>query len=310
MRKNRGFQEAYFATLRFLAANGANSSGVSDPTSVGSGFGSSPRATREILADSFTIEAPRERLLRVAARRISTKFLVANTVWTIAGGHEAAMIASYNAKARDFARDRSHFEASFGARLFSPGNQLRHVERRLRADPESRRGTAVIYVPEDTLTDRLDVPCALALQFLIRDGRLHAIAVMRSQSAAMVMPYDVFLFTMLQEILAVRLSIPLGNYIHMAGSMHYYKEEEDLVRKILADGIPEQSSMPAMQEASDGILEEVVQAEQEIRLASRFDRDPIAALAKFELDAYWRTFLEPLFQPEGLSGTYWGEVSE
>lgn len=310
MRTYRSFQEAYLATLRSLAASGATSSGVSDPTSVGSGFGASPRATREILADAFTIEDPRERLVRIPARRLSTRFLVANTVWTIAGGHEAGMIAAYNARARDFARDRSYFEASFGARLFSPGNQLRHVERRLRADPESRRGTAVIYAPEDTLTDRLDVPCALALQFLIREGRLHAIAIMRSQSAAMVMPYDVFLFTMLQEILAVRLGIPLGHYIHTAGSMHYYQEEEDLIQKILADGIRGPSGMPAMQEASDRMLEEVVQAEQEIRLASRFNRDPIAALAKFELDLYWRTFLEPLFQPEGLSGTYWTEISQ
>lgn len=58
---------------------------------------------------------------------------------------------------------------------------------------------------------------------------------MRSQSALMVMPYDLFLLTMLHEAMAVRLGVGLGYYHHFCGSLHYYEDEEELVDAVLRE---------------------------------------------------------------------------
>jgi hypothetical protein len=55
---------------------------------------------------------------------------------------------------------------------------------------------------------------------------------MRSQSAAFVQPYDVFLMTMLQELLANELNVGLGYYKHFCGSYHYFVDEEKMVDEI------------------------------------------------------------------------------
>ena len=80
-------------------------------------------------------------------------------------------------------------------------------------------------------------PCAIAVQYLLREGRLNAITFMRSQSAALVMPYDVFLFMSLQCALSQRLGVALGTYVHVSGSFHYYADESETVRKIVEEEI-------------------------------------------------------------------------
>ena len=292
-----GFQDAYVSTLRDLRDTGFRSGGVTDPTSIGSHFGQGARSTREKLAYSYSVGDTRRRLIHSRTRRLKGKFLAANFLWTIAGGHELPMIEFYNNKARAFARDAAYFEASFGSRLFSPGHQLRLAERRLKADRASRRASAMIYLGEDSVVDRLDVPCAIALQFFIRDDKLTCITLMRSQSAAMVMPYDIFLFSMLQELLALRLGVEPGPYMHFAASMHYYEDESHIVGSILSESPSDPIPMPRMLNADDGVLERLVSVEQSIR-HSHLNNGAMPNLRSSGLDAYWQEFLAPLVEAD------------
>ena len=78
-------QEAWAGALSYLREEGAVAPGVTDPLSVGSGFGTRERRTREILAASFSILNPRHRLIASAARPIDLGYAIANVIWTIAG---------------------------------------------------------------------------------------------------------------------------------------------------------------------------------------------------------------------------------
>jgi hypothetical protein len=68
---------------------------------------------------------------------------------------------------------------------------------------------------------------------------------MRSQSAAFVQPYDVFLMTMLQELMANELGVELGTYQHICNSYHYFTNEEEMVDNIInsVDYTPEMPKM-------------------------------------------------------------------
>jgi thymidylate synthase len=79
-----------------------------------------------------------------------------------------------------------------------------------------------------------DVACAITLQFLIRDDAVHAVVYMRSNDVILGLPYDVFLFTMLQEIISTQLGLKLGQYHHFCGSLHLYDRHIDLAERILA----------------------------------------------------------------------------
>ena len=53
----------------------------------------------------------------------------------------------------------------------------------------------------------MDLPCTRTIQFLLRSGHVDAVVYMRSNDAIWGLPYDIFLFTMLQEMLAVELAL-------------------------------------------------------------------------------------------------------
>jgi thymidylate synthase len=69
---------------------------------------------------------------------------------------------------------------------------------------------------------------------------------MRSNDAILGLPYDVFLFTMLQELLACELGITLGVYHHVAGSLHIYERNLELGQRIVDAGPGSEFQMPPM----------------------------------------------------------------
>lgn len=219
------------------------------------GSPSSPRGqeTSEILAAGFTLADPRRRCVTNQERRWSLPLAIGEFAWHASGSDDLSFIASYAPRWRDFSEDGRTISGScYGRRVFgapdgssSQWDLLRAI---LRRDPSSRR--AVLNFQQDPAEalrpDSPDTACATVLQFLVRDGRVHAIAYMRSNDVVWGLPYDVFLFTMLQEMLACDLGLDLGSYSHVAGSLHVYARHRHLVERVLASADPEPFQMPPM----------------------------------------------------------------
>lgn len=277
------FDEAYRATIIEIDRHGRAVSGVTSARSIGSGFGAAPRPFKEVLGGSFRLLNPRARVLKCLPRKFDIRFAYANFLFTLGGGQDLEMITHYNARGEKFFEGDNRYETAFGCRLFSPGHQIAYVKEKLSNDRESRRAVAQIYEPIDTLVDRRDTPCAISLHFLIRDERLHCICFMRSQSAVMVMPYDVFLFTMIQEWLACEMSIELGTYTHQCGSLHFYNEDSMLLEPILNDQSIGGVMLPILSCGGD-ISRCLISSERALRTKSG-SIDHI-------LDEYWVEFLE------------------
>jgi thymidylate synthase len=132
-----------------------------------------------------------------------------------------------------------------------------------------------------------DVSCACTLQFLVREGRLHAIAYMRSNDAIWGLPYDVFLFSMLQELLATELGLPLGSYYHFAGSLHLYEYHFALARELIEAPKPEPFEMPPMTAPQQS--SELIKAEVETRKHGTASAELLATL-----DPYWADLIRVL----------------
>ena len=290
MNEYQDFQSAYEITLDRLRAKGSRVGGVMSPNTVGSDFGTKDRPFIELQAEGFRLLNPRRRWLTGSPRQPSAVFAVANFIFTLGGGQDYEMIQSYNARGKSFLEDESRYESSFGIRLFSPGHQIAYVMKKLKDDKNSRRATASIYVPEDTVLDRRDTPCAIALQFLIRNGKLDCVCFMRSQSAAMVLPYDIFLFTMIQEWVATTLGTEVGTYSHIAASLHFYENEGELVANVIG-GEGEAPEMKQMSIANPSIANSLVAAERAIRYLPTASN---VQQALSGIDPYWVDILSPI----------------
>lgn len=202
---------------------------------------SAPRGKpiRELLAASFTLTDPRNRLISSPARAVNYGFAVGELCWYMRGDSDLATMLYYNRRMAQFSDDGVSINSAYGARILNGGavtdaspSQWALCIEELRRDTDSRRAVMHINQPRDLRKaisfGSKDVPCTLSLQVLVRDRRLHMHAVMRSNDVVWGLPYDVFSFTCLQEAFLYQLQeagVPvddLGSYHHTAGSLHLY----------------------------------------------------------------------------------------
>jgi thymidylate synthase len=207
--------------------------------------------------------------------------------WHASASTNVEMLAYYAPRWREFSPDGHDIVRScYGHRIFLPGplghSRWDDLRRLLRADPATRR--AVIDLSDADTPDAfaVDSSCTSSFQALNRDGRLHVIVHMRSNDAVWGLPYDVFLFTMLQEMLALELNLRIGCYLHVAGSLHIYARHLAMARRVLEETPGASRAMDAMDMPPDqaGFLE----AERAIRLR----REPPA------LSPYWSRLADVL----------------
>lgn len=224
--------EAFAQTLSCLLD--CNSRVVGGKTlSIGSG-----KECHEILNFTTIISNPRNRLIYNSARRLTIPAAVARFVWMMAGSDRLADIAYYEPKVNAFTDDNVSVPGSnYGQRILHPRpglNQLNAVIERLKEDPQSRRAAISIYHPEDAVRNSKDIPCTFGVFYHIRNGSLHATTIMRSNNAFILLPYNVFEFSLLAEVVAVEVGVPLGTLTHFAASMHIYEEHLEGSRKVVA----------------------------------------------------------------------------
>ncbi|MFE0187617.1 thymidylate synthase [Streptomyces sp. NPDC059008] len=207
----------------------------------------SPRGmgTREILDVSMRLTQPRARLLYAPpVRLVNPAFAVAETVWHLSGS-DAPWIFDYNTRLRRYADD-GLLRGAYGPRMRNWAgevDQLHRIVEILQDDPDSRRATIQLYDPARDAAGHKDVPCTLGFRFHMRSGRLHMSTTMRGQDVWIGMPYDLFFFTTLHELVAGWLGADLGDYHHHVDSLHIY--EHDLEK---ADALTAVAGSPVMPE--------------------------------------------------------------
>ena len=248
--------------------------------------------TTELAPAWFTLRNPRARYTSLAKRKWKLSLAVGEFCWHSSGSDDVAWIAWYAPRWREFSDDNRIVRGScYGKRVFTRSNgqptQWERVLSTLRGDPASRR--AVLYFDgpaAELMATALDFPCASSLQFLIRENRLHGITSMRSNDVIWGLPYDVFLFTMLQERMAAELGVELGSYYHFAGSLHLYDHHIPLARAILDDVRGVTQPMPPMEDPRH--LDTFLKYESQLRAGS------LAATPRDQLFGYWADLFDVL----------------
>lgn len=265
------------------------------------GKASDPLGQHELLAYQFTITRPRARVTVSPDRPLNIISAVARFIWMIAANDRLADIAFYEPKVAGYTDDGLLVPgSSYGRRMFQarPGlNQVAGVVERLRADPTTRRAATVIWSPEDAVRSSHDIPCAFGTFYHVRDGGLTATTVMRSNNAFLLLPFNVFEFSLLAEVVAAEVGAEFREYVHWAASMHVLNRESDRAQRLITAPPAESYEMPPMPSEPSPLEQARELAKYEARLRTARTKGELTAIrseSRDSLAAYWQGLLDVL----------------
>ncbi len=263
MKKFESLQEAYLYFLGYIMSYGKKIA---------------PRGnlTLEVLNNSFILENPRKRLITLRDRRWSIFYALGEFLWHLSGSDSLASISYYSKSWNKYSENNFSINGScYGKKLFSnihgkSKSKWQIAKELIDKNPESRRIVIPLFTNCDLENGEhgKDIACTCFLQFIIRDSKLNLICFMRSNDMFIGFPYDVFVFTMFQELMALETGYNLGWYHHIMTSSHIYDKHWDWASKIISkksnnDGI----TMPIMPKNSKFMCD-LITYEEQIRIGN------------------------------------------
>ena len=248
---------------------------------------SSPDREKPMMEISVLLEVanPRDRL--VYCKNVDIYNLVGQWIYLLSGSESVHPIEFYNPIGRRFVDEETNatrLRGAWGARLFGTGSITKAIDL-LRESPGTRRCVIPVWEQDDLGKNSRNVPCLTSVQFSIKGGRLDCFVTMRSQAAVGVMPYDLFLLTMLHEYVSVRTGVPMGEYVHFAPLCGIRESEVETLRKMEKSTVLP-TEMPPMEKLDSGKLALFHYCERKIRRTSIYPIEEVE-----QLPAYWRGFL-------------------
>lgn len=199
--------------------------------------GNEVKGTRELNNVKIELEDINENI--VSIRDISPAYLFGEWVWYFTGRNSMKFISAFGSMWEKLSDDGETNNSAYGYIMKSKYgfDQIETIVELLKKDPESRRAVININTPNPNVITTKDEPCTIALQFMIRNGKLNCTAMMRSNDIWFGFPYDVAFFTELQKYIADQLNIEYGTYTHFVTSLHLYERNYEDVEKIIDDPI-------------------------------------------------------------------------
>jgi thymidylate synthase len=245
----------------------------------------------ELTGVLIELENPRARLSRTETRGKLFSSL-GELCWYLSKTNDLEFISYYIPHYCDYA-DGNILYGGYGPRLFNMEgvDQVANIIALLRKKPDSRKAVIQLFSGNDIVNEHNDVPCTCTIQFMIRRNELQMLTSMRSNDVIIGLSHDIFCFTMLQEIIARALSVKLGNYKHVVGSLHIYDNDKNIGQQFLDEGWQSTDIlMPPMPEGDPwSSINVLLKAESVLRVEGSFDIDSVK-----DLDPYWVDLIQLL----------------
>lgn len=180
---------------------------------------------------------PQQRILFNEVRNHNSIFAWAESLWMLAGRDDLAFLIPLNKGMAKYSDDGSTVRGSaYGKRWRSwfGHDQLESVIKRLRADINDRRCVIQHWdAATDNVINSKDVPCNTVLYPYVRPANNHAgyrldLTVSCRSNDMIFGAYgsNAVHFSILQELIAAALKIPVGEYFQVSNSLHFYTENE------------------------------------------------------------------------------------
>lgn len=217
--------DAWLKTIGDVITHGQ---AVPPQKSVGAGN----RLSFEVLAHtlSFDMQYP----IVLSKPSTSWLYMCAEPLWVLDGSNKLSWLPEIEKIQAPYSDNQSTLAGAYGPAML---NQLDYVARKLNGDINSRQ--AVMTIWKRNPKPSRDIPCTVAVQFIVRENRINCIVTMRSSDVGMGLPYDMLTFACMAAEVATFIDEPLelGNCYITAGSRHIYTDQMDKLTFITQSSI-------------------------------------------------------------------------
>lgn len=172
-------------------------------------------------------------IITVPERKLNYRFMLAEAAWILRGRSDVDYLAQYNPNMMQFSDDGCTLAGAYGPPIH---RQMQYVTDKLNADPDSRQAALTIWRPNPSPSK--DIPCTIAMIFMVRRNLLNVHVFMRSSDIWLGVPYDIFSFSMvgLHVMNHLKWNVRPGSlYLTMASS-HLYDRNKDAASQLILSG--------------------------------------------------------------------------
>ena len=202
-------------------------------------------AIHELLDVELVLRDPRKSVLSLPIRNMSRRYAAGELLCYIRGTNKKGDFEFYSKSWDKLANPDGTINSAYGYRMFHPvfdGNtetRFHYALTQLLENSDTKN--AIIMLRDDSdlhPAHQKDRCCTLCLCFNIRDGKLNCRTIMRSQDLWLGLPYDVFCFTRLMQIMLYNYNsacekgkeVQLGTYTHQVLNLHLYERDWQKVK--------------------------------------------------------------------------------
>lgn len=174
----------------------------------------------------FEMDGEDPRLVFLNERKINPIFAIIEAAWVLSGSNLVAPLKLAISDYAKYSDDGVILNGAYGYRIKHHFNvdQLEDAISALIVDQSTRRVVLTLYEPADIAKKSLDIPCNTTVYLKARDGYLDMTVLNRSNDLYLGIPYNVFVFGVLQAYLARRIGLRRGKQIHFTDCLHLYEE--------------------------------------------------------------------------------------
>ncbi len=183
----------------------------------------------------FCISGDRFRMPLLLHRGFNPFFAIIESVWVLLGSNSLAPLQKYIRNYEKYTDDGITLNGAYGYRLrnFFNIDQIEKTIELLKKEKKTRQVVLQLWSHEDLGKVSNDIPCNTQVMFKIVKEKLNITVINRSNDIFKGVPYNVFIFYILQEYIAKRIGIKIGKQIHFTDSLHLYLEDYSNVVKII-----------------------------------------------------------------------------
>lgn len=183
----------------------------------------SHNGTKQFRNIGFYITNPLDNHITSEFRNWNPTYAEREWNWYLSANPSAVEIAKFAPIWKQCMDKDGNVNSNYGYQ-WSRGNQMQYVLDELSRDPNSRRASISIYDAKDRNNFENDTPCTYSINFYIDGGKLSMSVLMRSNDLWYGFCNDQYCFSKLQELIAEKLSLPVGLYYHFAQNLHLYEQ--------------------------------------------------------------------------------------
>ena len=184
--------------------------------------------TKALFNVGFTLGYPMDNHIKNKERNWNLKYAEAEWQWYLSEDRSVSKLGEIYGKVPEIwkrmADELGHVNSNYGWQ-WKRNNQIDMVCEMLKQNPDTRQACISIYDGKEISSYAFDTPCTYAIQFTIVHGRLDMCVTMRSNDLWYGFCNDQYQFSMLQQLVAKRLTIEIGTYYHFAHNLHLYNNK-------------------------------------------------------------------------------------